>query len=298
MSSKTAVAYLLQSAYGFVRILGGNHSPEPMYCTHDGATILHPPCYGCYGMNGENDNNDTKNSPRRYGKNDSDMVDKCIEYFTAQHKQADWSKWEQKKLLERWNQSHQYLGITPGNGDLDLQHFVQLFMDAFFSNPGTGLKSLVEVQWTDSSPNPSSYCHTQQTASTDTTGPRALIKIPKPDPSLPFTAHTAQRLLSSLLHELAHALLLCHGCDCNSCRCQVTRCGTVGLTGHGPVWVKLCGAIEGYANRLFGGLPGGWDLGRGEKSVFVEKEGRAVRKFQKGPLGIFEVLRRVGAVGE
>ncbi|KAM0797828.1 hypothetical protein BDR22DRAFT_424812 [Usnea florida] len=243
MSLNKAEAYLLKSAHGFVGVVGGNRSPEPMHCAHDGAMIFHPPCYGCHGEHGDQGKKDPS---RRYGKNDVDMVDKCIEYFTGANEQANWWKWEQKKLTERWNQSHQYLGITPGNGDLDLQHFVQLFIDAFFSNPGTSLKDRVQVQWSDyntkapPSSSSSSYCHTHQTFSTDNaTGPHALIHIPKPDPSLPFTAHTAQLLLNTLLHELAHALLLCHGCDCNTCRCTVTRCDTVGLTGHGPVWVKL-----------------------------------------------------------
>lgn len=272
MPSKTREASLVVSADIFINATNGDHSSDRIYCTHDGHTQLHPPCY-------QND--------------DSGIVDRCIEYFTGQHEEPHWRKDLQKGARERWSYCHQALDTTLWNEGLDLQFFVQLFNDYFFCAPGRALKHLIEVQWTDFNPA-SPSCQTEPTpsSSTDKHPRRALIKIQKADPCQPFTGETAQRILGALLHGMAHALLICYGCACNSCVCQVTRSRTVGLTGHGPVWVTLCEAVEAEADKVLRGLPGRWDLGCHEHGVCVERERRARKRFEKNPLARLELQRR------
>ncbi|CAF9937011.1 MAG: hypothetical protein ALECFALPRED_007041 [Alectoria fallacina] len=106
------------------------------------------------------------------------------------------------------------------------------------------------------------------------------------DPSLPFTGQTAQRILGALLHGMTHAFFICYGYPDLSCRCDITRSRTVGVTGHGPVWAKLCRAIEAEADGHFSGLPGPRHLAWTRAAGF--------QKFEKGSLVRLELDRRAG----
>ena len=271
------VVSLLELGYSYNWPSRPDRSPNLVYCAHDGHTKLHPPCYRNEG---------------------SANVDGCIADFTGKRKQPDrkqpiWTQRQQREALERWSQSHQRLDITIWKEGLDLQFFFQLFDDFFFCSPGRALTHRVEVQWTDYTPG-ASHCQTTIVPSSTDKYPGALIKIPKADPSQPFTGQTALRTLSTLLHEMAHAFLICYACDCNTCRCDVTRSDTVGLTGHGPVWVKLCEAIEAEANEKLKGLPGCWDLDCRDDGTSLRGERRARGMFGKNALVATERGRRAG----
>ena len=270
MPSKTREASLLVPSYSFIDGPNGEHSSDRIHCTYDGHTQLHPLCYE---------------------RNDSDLVDRCIKYFTGQHEEPHWRKDVQKGALERWSQCHQALDTTLWKDGLDLQFFVQLFNDYFFCAPAKALKHLIQVQWTEFDPT-SPSCQTSPIPSSSPADkpPRgALIRIQRADPCQPITGETAQRILGALLHGMAHALLVCYGCGCNDCRCPVTRSRTVGMTGHGPVWVRLCEAMEAEAERVLHGLPGRWDLDCRERD---ERERRARKQFEKNPLARLELQRR------
>lgn len=205
---KTMAASLTQSTYSY---LGGPSADQPsdrVLCTHDRNTKLHPPCYA---------------------NDDSARVDRCIEYFTGQHEWPLWPKRSQNEALDRWSQCHHRLDISLWEEGLDLQYFFHLFDDFIFCAPGRALAHLVEVQWIDHNPK-ASPCQTKAIPSTGI-HPHALIQIQKADPSLPFTGHTAQRILGALLHGMTHAFFICYGCPCLSCRCDVTRSRTVGVPG-------------------------------------------------------------------
>lgn len=271
MPLKTTEARLLESAYSYLNAPNADYSSDRIYCTHDGYTQLHPPCLN----------------------NDSEIVDRCIEYFTGQYEKPNWRKDLQKEALERWSQCQQRLDPTLCSEGLDLQFFFHLFDHYIFCAPTRALKHLVVVQWIDYNPA-SSSCRPEVLPSSSThKHPRVLIKIQKANPCQPFTGQTAQHILGALLHGMAHAFILCYGCRCNSCSCQVSRSRTLGLTGHGPVWARLCQAIEAEADKVFQGLPGPWDLDCREDGVSLERERRARKGFEKkNPLARVELVRR------
>lgn len=250
-----------------------------MHCAHDGHADLHPPCYR--------------------NNNDSGIVDICIKTFTGKsagrHGQPDWLKAQQIAALKRWSQSQSQSHLDPNiwKEGLDLQFVFHFLADYYFCTPGRELSRFVTAQWTNYNPASASACQTKW--STTTTDNKHIIRIQRPNPSQPFTAQSARTIINTLLHEMAHAFLIRFACSCNSCSCEVTRCGTLGLTGHGPLWVRLCEAIEEEAERSFKALlPGRLDLGCGEQGVFVQRERKRVGTFAKEPLVDVEMKRRAG----
>lgn len=55
-----------------------------------------------------------------------------------------------------------------------------------------------------------------------------------------------QRILSPVLHEMAHAIFGVFVCRCEDCRCFRSMVLTIGVTGYGPSWMTLG---QGYGKR-------------------------------------------------
>lgn len=263
---------------------GHPFNPECAYC---GNGLLHPDC-------------------------NLTSVDRCIEYITGKKPQPkrprqdppaayalpEWPGHKQQESLLRWNEWLATINLSLGEAGLDLPLISNLLPDYFFSGPWLNLKHQIDVQWIDFKPNPSSHrCRTSKVNSPGDNLPRASIKVMKPDPTKPWTGETLLQLLGTLLHEMGHAFLMCCSCNCADCRCPVTSSRTIGLTGHGPSWVKLCQAVEAEATGKLRGLPGRWDLGcRQQHGPWLERERRALEAFEKRDLVGVELDRR-GAGG-
>ena len=108
------------------------------------------------------------------------------------------------------------------------------------------LSKWTSVVWVDRDPNHPerlSYFGEDPTKP----NPHGLIKIVRRTELVPGAILSLIKILSALLHEMAHAVLRIYTC---LCRC---RGRTLGVTGHGPSWVKLVEAIEKELERSFGG---------------------------------------------
>ena len=78
-----------------------------------------------------------------------------------------------------------------------------------------------------------------------------MVDINKPAEVL-WTESAIQRILSTILHEMAHAIFRVFGSRCVDCRCFRSTVLTVGVIGHGPSWMTLGQAMESEARRSFG----------------------------------------------
>ena len=67
-----------------------------------------------------------------------------------------------------------------------------------------------------------------------------------------WTESVIQGILSTVLHEIAHAIFRVFMSRCVDCRCFRSMVLTIGITGHGPSWMTLGQAMESEARRSFG----------------------------------------------
>ena len=77
---------------------------------------------------------------------------------------------------------------------------------------------------------------------------------------------TVQNCLTTLMHEMCHALLSV-ACQCAVCSCSLNEMNGEGVTGHGPTWQMLARAVEDCVN--------GWLKGFGEpfRLLYLEDDG-------------------------
>jgi hypothetical protein len=60
-----------------------------------------------------------------------------------------------------------------------------------------------------------------------------------------FRGTPVQYYISTLLHEMLHAFFTIFSCVCEDCKSkEAASKGGLGATGHGPVWMKTCRALE------------------------------------------------------
>ena len=78
-----------------------------------------------------------------------------------------------------------------------------------------------------------------------------MIDINKPAEVL-WTESVIQRILSTVLHEIAHATFRVFVSRYVYCRCFRSMVLAIGVTGHGPSWMTLGQAMESEARRSFG----------------------------------------------
>lgn len=179
-------------------------------------------------------------------------IDSCISIFTRQQpEQLIWQKRLQDTALQRWHQWFPTVDVSLREDGLDLQFLFLLFDDYFFQGR---TKYNTTVEWAEYHPN---FPILGWTSVPDA---QATIYITRLHPERVWTRQSVKGLLSTLLHEMAHAFVMLKWCNCSTCRCPANICGTRGVSGHGPSWVKLCEAMEAEASRSLAGLCGRWDL--------------------------------------
>ena len=223
------MANLLVEAHDFINGSCTNPSFNPM-CIHHGELVFHAYCYFTASCS----------------------INSCTKIFTRHpSEQSIWQSQLQEAALQRWHQWLPGVDISLREDGLDLQFLFDLFDDYFFQG---GTKHNTTVEWLEYLPDLHIY---GQTRFQDT---GAVISIMRLQPQRVWTRQSVKRLLSTLLHEMAHVFVQLKGCNCLTCLCPLNASNIRGASGHGPSWVKLCEAIEAEANRVLQGLHGIWDL--------------------------------------
>lgn len=234
---------LLLEAHNFIEGSGANPAFNPR-CSICGHLVFHSPCY----------------------PTTSHSIDSCIKIFTRQQpEQSIGPRQMQEAALQRWRQWLPPVDISLREDGLDLQFFFRLFDDYFFQGR---TKHNTTVGWTEYLP------YGEILGRTIVDGTRAVISITRLHPQEVWTGESVIFLLSTLLHEMAHSFVKLEGCRCPTCLCPMTIPNTRGLSGHGPVWVKLCEAMEAEATRSLQGLYGTWDLDCKEHGLSLRNERR------------------------
>ena len=177
----------------------------------------------------------------------------------------------QRGALERWHAVRFELGISTEQHPLLLDFFVDVFDDYFFLG---SLRQYLTVKIVDGSfANPSWAGLTKGAKRSILSGsPEVQIKL-KRLPDQLWTRELIQDFLDTLLHEMSHAFLMIYTSPVgDSGRCEYRRVvETEGLTGHGPCWVKVAGAVAAEADRSLGRVWDKWELKIG-KSCRLEKK--------------------------
>lgn len=194
----------------------------------------------------------------------SPSVDYCINTFTRQQpEQFIWQTQLQEATLQRWHKWLPTIDISRREDGLDLQFLFSLFDDYFFQG---WTKHRTTVAWVEYRPElnflGAEVCD----------GTRAVILLMRLQPQRAWTRQSIVSLLGTLLHEMAHAFVELKGCYCSTCQCREMIPNTWGVSGHGPVWVKLCEAMEAEANRSLRGLHGVWNLDCKEHGLSLRYE--------------------------
>ena len=235
------MANLLLEAHDFINGSCTNPSFDPR-CIHREGLVFHAYCYSTASCS----------------------IESCINSFTRQQsEQSIWQSRLQEAALQRWHQWLPTIDDSLREDALDLQFLFHLFDDYYFQGR---IKHSTTVQWIEYRPDLSFL------GKTPVRGTRAVIVITKLHPQRVWGRHLVKFLLSTLLHEMAHAFVKLKGCNCPTCICPVYIPKTLGVTWHGPSWVKLCEAIEMEANRSLRGLNGIWDLDCKEHGVSLRLE--------------------------
>ena len=178
----------------------------------------------------------------------------------------------QANALQRWR-----TWIQPGNlqPKVDTQYFglryvFHIFDDYFFRR---ALRSRVRLEWVEGSPRELGYYGSTRPDPNFEHSRNTLIEIVRPNE---WSQDSVQQLLSTLIHEMAHAVFRLFECRCVQCSRQIHIERGRGLTGHGPEWRKLVEAMEMELNRFFPGFSeiwtvNGWRVG---DPSFQEEESR------------------------
>ena len=163
----------------------------------------------------------------------------------------------QKSALKRWHALRFEWTKRVDAYPIPLDSFVEIFDDYFFLG---SLRPYTEVRFVDD---------TQANLfSAGSTRKRRMspgqihieIRLKRPVSKLLGRAST-QFLLATLLHEMTHAFLDIYSSPEEIPGCNRKIAETMGLTGHGPCWVKVAAAIEEEADRSLGRSWRMWDLG-------------------------------------
>jgi len=131
---------------------------------------------------------------------------------------------------------------SPERPAFDLRPFFELFDDILFSSM---LKDFVRVEWI--APNP--YFLGILNASPDK-AVVSVICVPLQNPKWPD--RSLEDFLDTLLHEMAHALFAVYKCHCRVCECEINLMTGEGVTGHGPAWWSIVGAVRSKAGSILG----------------------------------------------
>ena len=176
----------------------------------------------------------------------------------------------QKDALARWHACRFQLGVSTVEYPLALDFLVGVFDDYFFLG---SLSRYVIVQMVDETSANSEWVGlTTKTESSPSGPPRIQIEL-KRLPDQLWTRELVQDFLDTLLHEMSHAFLMVYSSSAGyaggwPCRRAVE---TEGLTGHGPCWVTVAGAVAAEADRALGGVWDRWEL-KIKDSCCLERE--------------------------
>lgn len=186
------------------------------------------------------------------GYRSGEIVDNIIGYvFTGVigvHNLQPLRKNAQKRWSMRWIE---YDGLKlDQRGVADLRFYFDVFNDYFFC----GTLSSTNVCWGDA--DRMDGAHQLGYTSLFENGQFediADIRLRRSKINVFYYSDVNLGILSTLLHEMTHALITLYTC---SCCCAIN---TEGVLGHGTSWLRLGQAIESEANRVFPEA-GKWDL--------------------------------------
>lgn len=99
----------------------------------------------------------------------------------------------------------------------------------------------------------------------------------RPSRENPRTVHN---VLCVLMHEMCHALLFL-ACECSVCDCELNMMNGYGMTGHGPAWQRMRGAVQETANLYLNGFPEPFSLSR-QSEPELRQEAKARLKMLEG----------------
>ncbi len=167
----------------------------------------------------------------------------------------------QLNALDRWHAFQFKFGESTENHPLPHDFFVEMFDDYFFLG---SLRQYIEIEMVDETPENSDWKGISKSKRQRVFSGRPEIQIEvKRPPNQLWNRNLTQEFLDTLLHEMAHALLMIYSSTAefigNWHYPRVVE--TEGLTGHGPCWVRVAAAIAAEADRVLGGQWDRWDLG-------------------------------------
>lgn len=166
---------------------------------------------------------------------------------------------------------------------LDLNFFFTLFDDYFFRG---ALQKWTRIEWVDYASDPDAYGSTKADSEAEDESDvleilEVLITITRPPESEGWDEKVVRRILETILHEIAHAIFRAFRCRCVDCECTTSLALTIGMEGHGPLWVELAQAIETVCELKFRGW---WDEGEmiiGLNDYGREEEVRMIQALMK-----------------
>ena len=156
-----------------------------------------------------------------------------------------------RQALERWNVLLPELLDGPlfRDTEFDLKDVFYVLDDFLFLR---GLRTRCCVEWMDE-------CNTALTQTLygrcewgeeTNRSPTLWIRLVRPTVR---KQRSVQTILSTLMHEMCHAILDLR-CSCVRCCCPLNKMNGAGFRGHGPSWEKLRRSVERVASSHLEGL--------------------------------------------
>lgn len=165
--------------------------------------------------------------PRSYGRHN--LCENFITFFAYNSTKGRGLSLGQGRALNRFRFWHPRIQLNLREQGLDLQYLFEIFDDFFF---GGALKAFTILKWVPWSPDKLNHGETLcQRFILNTIWPVNIV-IATLEPGQAWTRASIHSILSTLLHEMAHAAFHIYACQCYHCRCAVRGENANGF--HGP----------------------------------------------------------------